>query len=298
MSNQETTTAGRIWSGVIVRRLPALLGRLIGSLLAALLMQGAVPPLATAQYPSAHYFHAADLPPGTVGQGQLLRGGPLAGYFQPVEIQVPDGVLVSLAEHGQFGPAEKRSVTVGMQIGQVYRLKVANIPFYEGLEVYPSIEVINRLYPPPGQARRFPIPVQITAEELELALNGNFVTRVIYLEDKDIALPQREDPERQSYFEVRSDQDPLQVADRLGKPMAILRMGSRIPDRDPTSGKFTFGMPPLLRFPALPEPSPETIPTPRAESAVEREARHYRRIPLGAQAPERPGMNPGTIRSR
>jgi hypothetical protein len=272
-----------------VRRLPTLLGRLTGSLLAALLMQTASAPLATAQFPSAHYFHSANLPPGTVGQGQLLRGGPLPGYFQPVEIRVPKGVLLALAENGHFGTTEEGSVTVGMQIGQVYRVKVANIPFYEGLEVYPSIEVINRLYPPPGQARRFPIPVQITAEELELALNGNFVTRVIYLEDKETALPQREDPERQSYFEVRSDQDPLEIADRLGKPMAILRMGSRIPDRDAVSGKFTFGMPPLLRFPAL----PETVSTPPAGSPVQREARHYPRLPLAPQAPGHSGMNTG-----
>ena len=272
-------------------RLSRIARRLAGSLLAAALMQWTPAAVATAQYPPQHYFHSASQAPGTVGQGQLLRGGPLKGYYQPVEVQVPEGVLVSLAENGHFGPPEEDSVTAGMLIGQVYRLKVANIKFYEGMEVYPSIEVINRIYPPPGQARRFPIPIQLTAEELELALTGNFVTRVIYLEDKATALPIREDPKRQTYFEVRSDQDPLEIADRMGKPMAILRMGSRVPDRDQLSGRFTFGTPPLIRYPRLPEP----ISTPSAQSPVVRETRNYPRIPLVPQVPGRGNTHPGAL---
>lgn len=247
-----------------------------------------------AQYPPVHYFHSADLPPGTVGRGQLQRGGPLRGYFQPVEVRVPDGVLLSVAQEGQFEDTAQSSIAAGMLIGEVYRFRVANIPFFEGLEVYPTIEVVNRLYPPPGLERKFPIPVQITQEELELALNGNFVTRVIYLEDKETALPQAQDPNLQPYYQVRSDEDPLQVADQLGRPMAILRMGSRVPDRDPHSGRFNFGTPPLIKFPAAAEPipaSPDRAPATAApdkaaaaaspdNSPVERAAQHYPRTPL------------------
>lgn len=268
--------------------------RLPWSGLAILLAAALLPSALAAQGPPVHYFHHSNLPPGTVGRGQLERGGPLRGYFQPVEIRVPQGALISLAQAGQFGEPDEGSVTAGMLIGEVYRLRVANIPLFEGLEVYPSIEVVNRLYPPCGMERKFPIPIDITAEELELALNGHFVTRVIYLENPDTALPVNEDPKRQSYYEVRHDEDPLLVADRLGRPMAILRLGSRVPDRDQATGLFTFGMPPLIKYPPLPEPLPpgEAQPARDVNSAVIREARDYPRIPLPAPQGPYPQAGP------
>ena len=72
---------------------------------------------------------------------------------------------------------------LGMQIGYVYRLQVTNIPNNDGVDIYPTIELVDRLYPPPGLALRFPIPIELTQEELQLAADGAFVTRVIYVED-------------------------------------------------------------------------------------------------------------------
>ncbi|MEX2025744.1 MAG: hypothetical protein WEH44_00560, partial [Pirellulaceae bacterium] len=125
----------------------------------------------TAQPPPVHYQHRADHPPGFVGGQQLLRGGPREGYFQPVQIIVPEGTLVAAPTAGSFGESQKDSLLLGMQIGHVYRLKVGNVTFREGEEVYPTIELVDRLYPPPGQATRFPIPIELTAEELALALD-------------------------------------------------------------------------------------------------------------------------------
>src|SRR5262245_706913 len=93
--------------------------------------------------PPVHYLHRADLPPGEVGQRQLMRGGPLAGYFQPVEVTAPEGSIVSLAVEGGFDQGNKESVLAGMQIGYVYRLRVANIPDHAGEEVYPTIELVD-----------------------------------------------------------------------------------------------------------------------------------------------------------
>ena len=108
-----------------------------------------------AQEPGVHYLHQGVMPPGAIGRGQLQRGGPLPGFFQPVEIKAPSGALVSLATAGQFNPAQPAPVRVGFLIGQVYRLRVMKIPMKPGLEVFPTIEVIDRLYAPPGQHRRF-----------------------------------------------------------------------------------------------------------------------------------------------
>ena len=174
--------------------------------------------------PPVHYFHHANLPPGTVAYGQLQRHMLMRGYYQPVEAMVPKGARVSVNVGGQFDEPHEGSVLAGMQIGPVYQLKISNIPYYEGFEIFPTLEVINRLYPPEGKAGRFPIPIQFTQEELELALGGRYVTRVVYLEDYDSALPVQDDPSRQRYFEAGPGEDPL--ADR--KHQGLCRDGRHL----------------------------------------------------------------------
>src|SRR5262245_54410391 len=162
--------------------------------------------VASAQGPW-HYLNKADSPPGVIGMRQLERGGPLPGYFQPVEVTAPAGTLLSIVDCGAFTEPKSGKLLAGMLIGQVYRLKVGNLPGHEGEEIFPTIEVIDRLYPPPGQAARFPIPIELTAEELRFALDGRYVLRVIYLEDVHTALPAAQERGKQSYFEIAPGQD-------------------------------------------------------------------------------------------
>jgi hypothetical protein len=204
-----------------------------------------------AQEPPVHYLHQGVMPPGAIGGRQLQRGGPLPGFFQPVEIKAPPGALISLAVGDQFEGAQPASRKVGMLIGGVYRLRVTNIPRAPGVEVFPTIEPIDRLYAPADQQRRFAIPIDITDEDLKLAADGKFVTRVIYLEDPRQALPARDNPQSQNWFEVAPGQDPLAVADGLGRPVAILRLGGRLPQQDETvDAGFFFGSPPFVALPA------------------------------------------------
>lgn len=203
--------------------------------------------VATAQNP-VHYEHAGAMPPGAIGGQQLLRGGPIPGYFQPVEIRGPEGSQIASAESGAFGESTPLPRKYGMLIGAVYRFRITGIPQLEGLEVYPTVEIIDRIYPPIGLENKFPIDIELTQQELELALDGKFVTRVIYLENPDTALPVAEDPDHQSFYEVAAHENPLEVADRLGRPVAILRMGGRTPDESGPDAKFLFGCPPLRRY--------------------------------------------------
>ncbi len=91
---------------------------------------------------------------------------------------------------------------------------------------------------------RFPIPIELTREELLSAAEGRFITRVIYLEDPTLAMPLDEEDE-QRWVEARPGEDPLVVADHLGRPMAILRMGGRVPDVDESAPAFLYGAPPV-----------------------------------------------------
>jgi hypothetical protein len=229
---------------------------------------------AAAQQPGVHYLHQGVMPPGAIGGRQLQRGGPLPGYFQPVEIKAPQGALVSLAVAGEFGQPKAAPRRAGFLIGQVYRMRVMNIPRRLGMEVFPTIEVIDRLYPPRGQESRFAIPIELTQDDLELALQGKFVTRVIYLEDPRQALPVAEDPRQQEWFEIGPGDDPLAAADALGRPVAILRMGARLPDAQGPDAQFLFGCPPFLEF------APRRVP-PGAE-----------RLPAGPTPAEAPPATP------
>jgi hypothetical protein len=216
-----------------------------------------------AQEPKVHYYHQGALPPGAIGSRQLQRGGPLQGYFQPVEIKAPGGEMISLAIEGQFEEAQKGYRKAGLLIGGVYRLRVTGIPLAEGREVYPTIEIIDRLFTPLGQEHRFSIPVELSEADLRLALEGKFVTRVIYLEDPRDALPARDDPHHQTWFEAAPGQDPLAVADSLGRPVAILRLGGRLPDASTgPESQFFYGCPPFVDYPHVPTliEQPKAVP--------------------------------------
>src|SRR5687768_9737899 len=66
-----------------------------------------------------HYLNKADAPPGVIGQRQLERGGPLPGYFQPVEVTAPAGSLISVVCDGAFSEPKPAKLLAGMLIGQV-----------------------------------------------------------------------------------------------------------------------------------------------------------------------------------
>jgi hypothetical protein len=225
---------------------------------------------AAEQPPPIHYRQSANAPPGAIGHEQLLRGGPLPGYFQPIEITAPQGVQISMAVEGDFEEPQPAPRLSAVLIGPVYRFRVSSIPRNPGLEVYPTVEVINRLYPPLGMELKFPVQIDLTQEELVLASRGNMVTRIIYLEDPEQALPARQNNGRQSWFEAPEGEDPLRLADELGRPMAILRIGGMLPRAGQADEAFLYGSPPLLLFSngtgcTAPEPVASPAPVPPSE---------------------------------
>lgn len=234
--------------------------------IAACILAGAVTLLgplsdrASAQTPAPHplpkvnYLLNSDAPPGVVSAATLLRRQPVQGYFQPVSVSGPEKLEVALAQNGQFLPPLPAPVKVGMLIGAVYRLRVTNIPLRPGEELYPTIEVLDRLYTPRGREHRFPIPIVLEQEDLIRALDGGMVTRVIYLEDAEIASPIPDLPGSQRVTDVGGNDNALQVADQLGRPMAILRIGSRVPtDLQGDLSAFLYNSPPWMPLP--PEPT-------------------------------------------
>lgn len=201
----------------------------------------------------SNYILSSDLPPGAVGAAQTFRRPQIEGYFQPIQVSGPQGLHIALAQDGQFLPLLAAPVRAGMMVGRIYRIKISGIPGSEGEELFPSIEVIDRLYAPPGREHRFPIPVVLEEEDLRAALRGELVTRVIYLEDSEIAEPVSDLPGDQRVTEAGGSEDPLQTADQLGRPVAILRIGSRTPDLTGDLTDFLYGCPMWVPIKPIPE---------------------------------------------
>jgi hypothetical protein len=163
-----------------------------------------------------------------------------------VRIRAPEGARISLVEEGGFNDAADSSVLVGMQIGPVYRVRVSDFSPEAGTEVFPTVELIDRLYPPPGLALRFPIPIELTRDELAMAAEGMFVTRVIYVENPSQALPIDSSRDGQQWVETPHGADPLALADEMGRPIAILRIGGRVPSGSSTA--YNACPPPLQHY--------------------------------------------------
>ncbi len=212
----------------------------------------------TRALPNVHYFLNANQTPGAVAGAQVARGARGVGTFQAVSLSGPEGLKIALAQHGQFLPPLAAPVTTGMLVAGVYRFRVTNIPFHPGEELYPTLEIIDRIYPPVGREHRFPIPVVLTEEDMRLALEGALITRVIYLEDSEIAEPIDVPVGEQLVLNVPVSDNALKVADQLGKPVAILRIGSRVPmNSDGDLTDFLYGCPPWV--PLITAPDRQTL---------------------------------------
>jgi len=211
---------------------------------AGLLVAAAACTLATASAAaqSVSYHHPLNqrMPPGQAAAWLQHIRQENSGWLQPVQIDVPGGADVSVFS----GSANTTGITsapalIAVSPGHTYRLRLANMPEFPDVELYPSLEILDRLHPPPGQENRFPIPVPLTRDDIRLALSGRLVTRVIYLEQPQLA--QQLDPLRREIPQtVLPSENALQEADRLGRPMIIVRLGSRRPAAGTRSTLF-FG---------------------------------------------------------
>jgi hypothetical protein len=179
-------------------------------------------------------------PPGMAGRWAALAGKAAGNYFQPVQVGLPEGGNVTtFGTPGQPPHTMPSSGQVGMLIGRVYRIKISDLPGHPGAELYPSIELIDRLHPPRGRAADFPIPVTFSEQEIELALDGRMITKVIYLEQPQLANPIKVDAKVPVEI-LRPEDNPFAAADLLGRPMAIVRLGGRLPVSGADNGGF-FG---------------------------------------------------------
>jgi uncharacterized repeat protein (TIGR01451 family) len=216
--------------------------RLSTTLLATIVLHSACCTASLAQEHSADNRYVPldqNAPVGRVGRWSGIIGKGLAGTFQSVQVTVPTSGKVTVYNGGpETGVilAAPAQFTIG--VGCVYRLKIAGMPDFPGVELFPTIEIFDRLHPPSGREYEFPVPIAITAEEIQKAINGGMVTKVIYLEQPQLAVTGDLAPALLNRM-LPPDRNLLIEADRLGRPMILLRLGGRTPDEGrPEDGFF------------------------------------------------------------
>lgn len=199
----------------------------------------AVPSISNAQY---------NLPPA-----ELLRGpgpgvgGPGPGVLAPATYNMPAAVPAAQTtaqllftkpegmqvrwDVGAVGMFDSSPLVVpgrnDFTQGGIYRLKVTNLPGREGVELYPTIEVAPSTPRTSAYLAHNAIPIQLTEDDLNQVLAGNFVRKVIYLPDPEFQGLALGTPETLVSTRLDVGQDPIKEADRRGAIMAIIRVGNK-----------------------------------------------------------------------
>lgn len=233
------------------------------------------------------FVSAGLLAAALVGPTQTVAQGPIRGRYFPLDQTTPPGVAAQWStasrrgqacalqlirvelpgEGGRIGfytqpeggevPLEAPALAA-IQVGSVYRLRISDLPEWPGVDLYPTVELIDRLHPPRGREAEFPVPITFTEQELRYAVQGRLVTKVVYLEQPDRATAQRNSTAARTRI-VDPRENVLAAADEAGRPMAIVRLGGRVPDPHmPEPGFFGLGAP--IQFPTTPARIKESSP--------------------------------------
>jgi hypothetical protein len=193
-------------------------------------------------------------PVGRNAHWNVLARPDIFNYPQPVRISIPGAGRVTF-----FDGATPAGVTVDapaqarLHCGYAYRVRISDMPDFPGLELWPTIEVVDRLHPPSNLVDEYPIPVEITAEEIAAVAQDRMVTKVIYLERQDLPRPGNVSPEPE-ITDVLPNSNLIEDATLRGRPVAILRLGGRTPAPN-APDDLRLPVAPLQVTPPLP-PSP------------------------------------------
>ena len=123
----------------------------------------------------------------------------------------------------------------------LFRMKLTRIPGHEGVELYPTVEVAGTTPRTHAFLAHNTVPFQLTPDDLNQVMAGNFVTKAIYLPDpgyQQLAVAGVE-----TLVSTRLDPglDPIVEADRRGSILAIIRIGNKDIEMPGLDGETSLG---------------------------------------------------------
>ncbi len=206
-------------------------------------------------------------PPGAVAAipGPALPGGyPMMGTARTsVRFLGQDGMRI-----GWYAPSPDGRLNFRDQLetpgrynflqGGAYRLRLSNIPRRPGLFLYPTIEVAAQNPKTTTFIAHSAVPLSFTDDDIEQAIAGNFVVKVIYLPDPQFQDIATAGPDEVVSTKLEPGIDPLQEAQRRGSVLLIVRLGNIDLENQNTPAMDAPN--PYLRGPMMPPPA---VPAPK-----------------------------------
>jgi len=145
----------------------------------------------------------------------------------------PEGVKVTIHPGSPMAKTFDVPVNVGFRPGYAYQLELTNLPNRPGETLYPILEVRGSLVPRAGmKIEEFPAPIYVSRADIERAISGGLVTKVVYLEDPTKAVPIDSRADLPLENTDLTEDDAMKSAAGNGRIVAVLRFGDRKPDRE------------------------------------------------------------------
>ncbi len=178
-----------------------------------------------------------------VAAGLVLIGASQAQYMAPgalpqlgpapllfVRFAGPDGMEATYYQGRARPHSFPAGSSVGLRPGYIYRVQLGGITDRPGVLLFPSIEVRGTLKLQPRHgAHNFPVTIPIHPEDVDAAVAGSMVTKVIYLENPDRAEPRATQQGEVIEYDVAKDRDIYNEARNRGRIMVVVHFGGRTP---------------------------------------------------------------------
>ena len=111
--------------------------------------------------------------------------------------------------------------------GAIYRLKLSNIPGYEGKELYPTLEIAPTAARTQAFLAHSSVPVMFSITDFDQVFDGNFVTKVIYLPNPEFQGIAMSGVGELVSTHLPAGADPIVEASKRGAILAVIRMGNK-----------------------------------------------------------------------
>jgi uncharacterized repeat protein (TIGR01451 family) len=173
-------------------------------------------------------------PPGQMPPAGAMpqpgAGLPVPAPLVAAKFLAPKGVRVTAFPGSPLSHIYDAPVVMGLRPGYAYRFELSNLPYNPGRSIYPEVELRGTLVPRAGMKYMdYPIPLTFPEADIEKVLRGAVITKVIYLEDPDRAVPAEVGRDAPVEMPDATESAALKAALNSGRLMAIVRVGNRKP---------------------------------------------------------------------
>src|SRR5262249_21666891 len=145
----------------------------------------------------------------------------------------PEGVRVTAYPGTSLARSYNAPTVMGLRPGYIYRFELTNLPYNPGKVLYPEVEVRGVLVPRAGMKYMdYPIPLVFSLADIDRVMQGAVITKVIYLEDPEKAIPTEVLPDHPVETPDDTERQAIRSAGENGRLMAIVRLGDRKPSHE------------------------------------------------------------------